>query len=66
MQLLTDLIELQRRRKQPLWLLSFDVAKSFPTLPWWTTFGFLGRTGASSRVVNCFRSFYEHLRQRFR
>ena len=66
MQLLSDLIELQRRRKQPLWLLSFDVEKCFPTLPWWATFGVLGRAGASYRVVNCFRSFYEHLRQRFR
>ena len=65
-QLLSDLIELQRRRRQPLWLISFDVEKCFPSLPWWGLFGVLTQSGVSPRVVRCFRSFYAQLRHHFR
>ena len=34
-QLLQVLIWLQKHRGQPLWLLSFDLEKCFPLLPWW-------------------------------
>eukprot|EP00906_Rhabdomonas_costata_P004015 RCo006024 len=65
-QLLSDVIELQRRRGQPLWLISFDVEKCFPTLPWWAIFGIMERAGISTSLIRCFRSFYATLRQRFR
>jgi len=65
-QLLTDLMVLQQRRGQQLWLASFDVEKCFPSLPWWAVFGVLARVGVDSATVACFRSFYSQLRQRFR
>ena len=65
-QLLSDLIELQRRRKQQLWLVSFDVEKCFPSLPWWAIFGVLTRAGVPQRIVRCFRQLYANLRHRFR
>ena len=65
-QLLNDLIEMQRRQGQPLWLVSFDVEKCFPSLPWWALFGILELTGVDPRVVRCFRSFYAQLRHHFR
>ena len=65
-QLLTDAIELQRRRGQPLWLVKFDVAKCFPSLPWWAIFGVMETTGISPVVVRCLRHFYAHLLHRFR
>ena len=65
-QLLSDLIALQNRRQQPLWLVSFDVEKCFPSLPWWGLFGVLAEAGVDSRTVQCLRSFYQHLRHRFR
>ena len=57
---------LQQRRGQQLWLASFDVEKCFPSLPWWAVFGVLARVGVGSATVDCFRSFYSQLRQRFR
>ena len=65
-QLLNDAILLQRRRKKPLWLVKFDVAKCFPSLPWWALFGIMEEAGIPTGLVQCFRSFYAHLRQRFR
>ena len=65
-QLLTDVIELQRRRRLPLWLISFDVEKCFPSLPWWAVFGVLSHVGVDPKVVRCFRSFYSDLRHHFR
>ena len=46
-QLLSDLIILQRRRCQTLWLVSFDVEKCFPSLPWWGIFGVLEHVGGT-------------------
>ena len=66
LQLLTDLIALQRRRGAELWLVSFDIVKCFDSLPWWAIFGTLRRAGVSSTIVECFASFYRSLRRRFR
>ena len=65
-QLLSDAIALQKRRHKTLWLVKFDVAKCFPSLPWWALFGVMEETGIAATLVRCFRSFYAHLRQRFR
>ena len=65
-QLLTDAIELQRRRGRPLWLVKFDVAKCFPSLPWWALFGEMEETGISPTVIQCFRDFYARLQLWFR
>ena len=65
-QLLSDLIVVQQWRKQPLWLVSFDVEKCFPSLPWWAIFGVLGQAGVDARTVRCLLRFYEQLRHRFR
>ena len=65
-QLLSDVIELQRRQKRPLWLVSFDVEKCFPSLPWWAIFGVLERAGVPCHVVRCFRDLYCRLRHHFR
>ena len=65
-QLLGDLIELQKRHRKPLWLISFDVEKCFPSLPWWALFGVLQRAGVPAKLIACFQSFYLNLRQRFR
>ena len=65
-QLLTDCIELQRRRGQALWLIKFDVAKCFPSLPWWALFGTMEETGISPVEIRCFRDLYARLRHRFR
>ena len=56
-QLLQDLIWLQKRLGQPLWLLSFDLEKCFPSLPWWGLFGVLTRVGVADCTVRCLRSF---------
>ena len=50
-QLLTDVIELQRRRGSPLWLVKFDVAKCFPSLPWWALFCVIQETGVSETSI---------------
>jgi len=65
-QLLSDVITMQARRRQPLWLVAFDIEKCFPTLPWWALFGVLGEAGVPSRLVSCFRSFYASLHHHFR
>ena len=57
---------MQQRRRQALWLASFDVEKCFPPLPWWAVFGVLDAVGVDSDTVACFGSFYSQLRQRFR
>ena len=48
-QLLQDLITLQHRRGQSLWLISFDVGNCFPSLLWWGLFGVLARVGVDSQ-----------------
>ena len=65
-QLLSDIIALQRRRHAPLWLASFDIEKCYDMLPWWALFRTLLRAGVSSQVVAVFKSFYQGLRRRFR
>ena len=65
-QLLSDLIALQARRKAPLWLISFDIEKCFPSLPWWGLFGVLRSIGVDERIVHCLHNFYTKLRHRFR
>jgi hypothetical protein len=65
-QLLSDVMVLQKRRGQPLWIASFDVERCFPSLPWWAVFGVLAHIGVNATTVQCFRSFYRQLRQRFR
>ena len=65
-QLLTDVMVMQKRKQQPLWLASFDVDKCFPSLPWWAVFGVLAEAGVPPSIVACFCSFYTQLRQRFR
>ena len=65
-QLLSDCIELQKRRGEPLWLISFDVKQCFPSLPWWGLFGVLERAGIAPRLVRCFHSFYSQLQLHFR
>ena len=57
---------MQRRRGRQLWLASFDVEKCFDSLPWWAVFGVLRHAGVSPAVVDCFASFYQLLRRRFR
>ena len=65
-QLLTDLMALQKKRRQELWLASFDVEKCYDSLPWWAVFGVMQKAGIEPRVVSCFRSFYQQLVRRFR
>ena len=57
---------LQRRRGQSLWLISFDVEKCIPTLPWWAIFGVMKRPMVPPHIIAFFRSFYDALRQKFR
>ena len=65
-QLLTDLITLQKQRREALWLASFDVEKCYDTLPWWAVFGVMRQAGVPERIVQCFASFYAALQRRFR
>ena len=65
-QLLSDVIALQRRRQTPLWLVSFDIEKCYDMLPWWALFGTLLCDGAPPYLVAVFQSFYVGLRRRFR
>jgi hypothetical protein len=65
-QMLSDLIHLQQQRSEELWLVSFDVEKCFPSLPWWGIFGVMHLAGMSSVTIKCFSSFYKALVQRFR
>jgi hypothetical protein len=65
-QLLTDLVLLQKQRRSALWLASFDVEKCYDSLPWWAVFGVLRRAGVPERMVRCFESFYSALQGRFR
>ena len=53
-QLLSDIISLQRQRRQELWLASFDIQKCFDTLPWWAVFGVLRHAGVAPQIVACF------------
>ena len=65
-QLLSDLIALQRRRHAPLWLASFDIEKCYDMLPWWALFRTLLQAGVSPQLVAVFQSFYVGLQRRFR
>ena len=65
-QLLSDIVELQRKRRRPLWLASFDIEKCYDMLPWWALFRTLLRAGVSPKLVAVFESFYKGLRRRFR
>ena len=65
-QLLTDCIAVQQRRNKALWLVKFDVAKCFPSLPWWALFKVMEETGISPKAIGCFRDLYARLRHRFR
>lgn len=65
-QLLADLIQLRKSEKGELWFASFDVAKCFDSLPWWAVFRTLEAVGIRPSLVQCFSSFYSHVRRRFR
>ena len=65
-QLLTDLIALQRKRREALWFASFDVEKCYDSLPWWAVFGVMLEAGIPPSLVACFQSFYGALRRQFR
>ena len=65
-QLLSDIIALQRRRQAPLWLASFDIEKCYDMLPWWALFRTLLRARVPPQLVAVFQSFYQGLRRRFR
>jgi len=65
-QLWTDLIALQRRRGEELWLVSVDLWKCYDMIRWWAIFGVMLYSGAPGAVVAVFRDFYRKLRRRFR
>lgn len=65
-QLVADIIALSRVRGSELWLVSFDLAKCFDSLPWWAVFRLLRAAGAGEQTVQCFRAFYRSVRRRFR
>ena len=65
-QLLGDVIGYGRRTGRAVWLASFDIAKCYPSLPWWAVFGILEHVGVPVATVRAFRSFYTGLRARFR
>jgi hypothetical protein len=65
-QLLQDLIALQVRRGEEIWLISFDIRKCFDMLPWWALFGALRKAGVREQVVRGFMAFYRQLLRRFR
>jgi hypothetical protein len=65
-QLLQDLIALQRQRDVELWLASFDIRKCYDMLPWWAIFGIARRAGVREEVVRGFEAFYHQLQRRFR
>ena len=65
-QVLTDLIALQKLERREICLASFDVAKCFDSLPWWAVFRTLLAAGIRPSLVQCFTSFYTHVRRRFR
>jgi hypothetical protein len=54
-QLLANLIHLQRRRGQELWLASFNAEKVFDSLPSWAVFRTMQRAGIASEIVTCSR-----------
>ena len=65
-QLLQDLMALQRRRRKELWLASFDIKKCYDMLPWWALFGVARRAGVPEEIVRGFETFYHQLQRRFR
>ena len=65
-QVVADLLSRQRSRRAELWLISFDLAKCFDSLPWWAVFRLLSAIGVEEKVVECFRMFYRDVRRRFR
>ena len=65
-QLLSDIIYLCRERGSDLWLMSFDIAKCYDSVPWWALFGMMRLTGIANCVVRGFESYYQAVRRRFR
>ena len=65
-QVVMDVIRLQRQRREELWLVSFDLAKCFDSLPWWAVFRVLRAVGIAENLVACFSAFYRDVRRRFR
>jgi hypothetical protein len=65
-QLLADRIRMQKQRRAPLWLASFDVEKCYDSVPWWVIFGVLRLAGVAERIVRCFEAFYRMLQRCFR
>ena len=65
-QLLSDIIALRQRMGEELWLVSFDIAKCYDSIPWWALFGVMRCTGMPEMVVRTFEVFYAELRRHFR
>ena len=65
-QLLTDIIALQRRRGEELFLASFDLRKAYDTIPWWAVFGVMRLAEVAAAVVDCFEDYASRLRCGFR
>ena len=65
-QVVSDVLHLQRRRREGAWLASFDLAKCFDSLPWWAVFRTLRAVGVEEAVVRCFIAFYRNVQRRFR
>ena len=65
-QLLSDIIGLRHRQRNPLFLASFDLEKCYDTIPWWALFGTLLTSGAPPQRVAALQFFYCHLRRCFR
>jgi hypothetical protein len=65
-QLLINLIRMQKQRQAPLRLASFDMEKCYDSVPWWAIFGVLRLADVGERIVSCFEALYRLLQHRFR
>ena len=65
-QLLGDLLVVCRRRRQGLWVASFDLKKCYDMVPWWLVSGVMAQLGVPSRVGAVFGSYYAGLERHFR
>ena len=65
-QLVQDVIHVSKRQRTELWLVSFDIAKCYDSLPWWALFGTLEALGADPAIIGGFKGMYRDLTRRFR
>ena len=65
-QFIQDAMRYQNRQRKHLWLVSFDIAKCYDTIPWWAIFETMRKAGIPERIVGSFLGMYRQMKRWFK